>query len=114
MKNKTLDVHSGKWWLSIISLLAVFAQQVAHLFGWEITSEQMSELMALVNTGLVILGSLGLIYDTSDSEKTVSNIIQSDESLNKSIDWQPTAEQQNQDLKDKNAIEKKRGLIDGL
>jgi len=70
MKNKlinklTLDTHSRVWWISIISLVLVLAQQIGHLFGWEITSDMVNQIMAIVNTALAIAGSLGLIYDTS-------------------------------------------------
>ncbi|GAQ01455.1 hypothetical protein NBRC111452_1263 [Companilactobacillus farciminis] len=73
MKNKlTLDVHSKAWWVSLISLILVFGQQVGHLFGWEITSDQVNQIMGIVNTVLLIGGSLGLITDTS--KKNVSTI----------------------------------------
>lgn len=66
MKNKlTLDTHSKTWWVSLISLILVFGQQVGHLLGWEITSDQINQIMAIVNTVLLIAGSLGLVYDTS-------------------------------------------------
>jgi len=67
-KNKlTLDTHSKVWWVSIVSLVLVLAQQVGHLFGWEITSDMVNQIMAIVNTLLAIAGSLGLIYDTSNN-----------------------------------------------
>jgi len=82
MKTKlTLDVHSKAWWVSLISLILVFGQQVGHLLGWEITSDQINEIMAIVNTVLLIGGSLGLITDTS------KNSIQ-DSQLNKSTPTQ--------------------------
>lgn len=66
MKNKlTLDTHSKTWWVSLISLILVFGQQVGHLLGWEITSDQINQIMAIINTVLLIAGSLGLVYDTS-------------------------------------------------
>ena len=69
MKNKlTLDIHSKTWWVSLISLLLVFGQQVCHLLGWEITSDEINQIMAIVNTVLLIGGSLGLITDTSKSD----------------------------------------------
>ncbi|CAJ1187754.1 hypothetical protein CPR19081_DFPECDIO_01094 [Companilactobacillus paralimentarius] len=40
----TLDVHSKAWWVSLISLILVFGQQIGHLFGWEITSDQINQL----------------------------------------------------------------------
>lgn len=64
-KKLSLDTHSAVWWVSIVSLLGVLAQQVGHLFGWEITGEQLNQLMAIVNTLLSIGGALGLVYDTS-------------------------------------------------
>jgi len=69
MKNKlTLDTHSRVWWISIVSLVLVLAQQIGHLFGWEITSDEVNQIMAIVNTLLAIAGSLGLIYDTSGKD----------------------------------------------
>lgn len=66
MKSKlTLDTRSKVWWVSIISLVLVLAQQVGHLLGWEITSDEVNQIMSIVNTILAIAGSLGLIYDTS-------------------------------------------------
>lgn len=66
MKNKlTLDTHSGVWWTSIITLFLVLAQQIGHMFGWQITSEQVNQIMGIVNTCLAIASSLGLVYDTS-------------------------------------------------
>lgn len=68
-KNKlTLDTHSKVWWVSIVSLILVLAQQVGHLFGWEITGDMVNQIMAIVNTLLAIAGSLGLIYDTSSKD----------------------------------------------
>ncbi|AYE38393.1 hypothetical protein D1B17_06985 [Companilactobacillus zhachilii] len=69
MKNKlTLDTHSRVWWISIVSLVLVLAQQIGHLFGWEITNDEVNQIMAIVNTLLAIAGSLGLIYDTSGKD----------------------------------------------
>ncbi|WP_164509403.1 phage holin [Companilactobacillus jidongensis] len=69
-KKLSLDVHSTVWWVSIVSLIGVLAQQVGHLFGWEITGEQLNQIMAIVNTILSIGGALGLVYDTSKKEDT--------------------------------------------
>lgn len=76
MKSKlTFDTHSKVWWVSLVSLIGVLAQQVGHLFGWEITSEQLNQIMAIVNTILAIAVSFGLLYDTSkdNSDKTSKN-----------------------------------------
>ena len=73
MKNKlTIKNQNKTWWLSITSLVLVLIQQVGHLFGWEITSDEINQIMAIVNTLLVIAGSLGLIYDTS-ANSTISD-----------------------------------------
>ena len=50
------------------SLVLVLIQQVGHLFGWEITSDEINQIVAIVNTLLVIAGSPGLIYDTSGKD----------------------------------------------
>lgn len=76
MKNKlTIKNQNKTWWLSMTSLVLVLIQQVGHLFGWEITSDEINQIVAIVNTLLVIAGSLGLIYDTSGkgSEKYDKN-----------------------------------------
>lgn len=66
MKNKlTIKNQNKTWWLSMASLVLVLGQQVGHLFGWEITNDEINQIMAIINTLLVIAGSLGLIYDTS-------------------------------------------------
>lgn len=79
MKNKlTLDTHSAVWWVSTLSLVGVLVQQVGHLFGWEITGEELNQAMGIVNTVLTIAGSLGLVYDTSKGKPSDSNTVQSD------------------------------------
>ncbi|PMD70243.1 phage holin [Companilactobacillus nuruki] len=79
MKNKlTLDTHSAVWWVSTLSLVGVLVQQVGHLFGWEITGEELNQAMGIVNTVLTIAGSLGLVYDTSKDKTNESNTVQSD------------------------------------
>ena len=66
MKNKlTIKNQNKTWWLSMASLVLVLIQQVGHLFGWEITSDEINQIMGIVNTVLLIGGSLGLITDTS-------------------------------------------------
>lgn len=71
MKNKlTIKNQNKAWWLSLASLVAVLVQQVFHLFGWEITGDEINTVMAIVNTVLVILGSLGLVTDTSKNTDT--------------------------------------------
>lgn len=73
MKNKlTIKNQNKTWWLSMASLVLVLIQQVGHLFGWEITSDEINQIMGIVNTLLVIAGSLGLIYDTS-SKSTIGD-----------------------------------------
>jgi len=74
MKNKlTLDTHSKVWWVSIVSLILVLAQQIGHLVGWEITSDMVNQIMAIVNTALAIAGSMGLLYNTSKKDNNISD-----------------------------------------
>lgn len=74
MKKLTIKNQTKTWWLSMASLVLVLGQQVGHLFGWEITSDEINQIMAIVNTLLVIAGSMGLITDTSkDSSSSISN-----------------------------------------
>jgi len=79
MKNKlTIKNQNKTWWLSMTSLVLVLIQQVGHLFGWEITGEELNQAMGIVNTVLTIAGSLGLVYDTSKGKPSDSNTVQSD------------------------------------
>lgn len=78
MKNKlTIKNQTKTWWLSMASLVLVLGQQVGHLFGWEITSDEINQIMAIVNTLLVMAGSLGLITDTSKSDTSTVDSNQS-------------------------------------
>jgi uncharacterized membrane protein len=60
-----LDVHSKVWWTSITALLIVLAQQVAHMLGWEISSQIINGATGIINTLLTLGGLLGIITDTS-------------------------------------------------
>lgn len=70
LKFPSIDVHSKAWWGSLI---LVFGQQVGHLFGWEITSDQVNQIMGIVNTIFLIGGLLGLITDTSKNSVSTTN-----------------------------------------
>lgn len=65
----SLDVHSKTWWTSVIALVIVLVQQVAHLFGWTIPAGTLNDLTGLANTVLALAGMAGLIYDTSKGGK---------------------------------------------
>ncbi|MGE7092972.1 phage holin [Lysinibacillus sp. NPDC048646] len=62
--------------LALLSLLLLLAQQVAALFGYELTSMMSEQLTSIINTGLSIFVLMGVIVDpttqgTRDSERAL-------------------------------------------
>ncbi len=62
--------------LALLSLLLLLAQQVAALFGYELTSAMSEQLTSIINTGLSIFVLMGVIVDpttqgTRDSERAL-------------------------------------------
>lgn len=60
--------------LALFSLVLLLAQQVAALFGYEITSMMSEQLTSILNTVLSMLVLMGVVVDpttqgTSDSER---------------------------------------------
>ncbi|EON73001.1 phage holin [Lysinibacillus sphaericus] len=62
--------------LALLSLLLLLAQQVAALFGYELTGVMSEQLTSIINTGLSIFVLMGVIVDpttqgTRDSERAL-------------------------------------------
>ncbi|MET4559037.1 phi LC3 family holin [Lysinibacillus parviboronicapiens] len=62
--------------LALFSLLLLLAQQVAAIFGYELTSVMSDQLTSIINTVLSILVLMGVIVDpttrgTRDSERAL-------------------------------------------
>ncbi len=62
--------------LALFSLLLLLAQQVAAIFGYELTSAMSDQLTSIINTVLSILVLMGVIVDpttrgTRDSERAL-------------------------------------------
>ncbi|GLC87250.1 phage holin [Lysinibacillus piscis] len=62
--------------LALCSLVLLLGQQVAALFGYELTSAMSEQLLSIVNTVLSILVLMGVVIDpttngTSDSERAL-------------------------------------------
>ena len=72
-KNLTIDWHSSKWWISLLSVLFLLVQEVLKLFGVDVSDAVKGQYMDIVNT-LVSLGAiLGIIYDTSNSKEKLND-----------------------------------------
>lgn len=74
--NWKVRFRSKKFWVSIIALLAVLANQVAGVFDYDVTiiSEQLTEIAGTV---LLILSGIGIIVDPTtkginDSERAMT------------------------------------------
>lgn len=62
--------------LSLFSLILLLAQQVAAIFGYDLTSAMSTQLTYIINTVLSILVLMGVVVDpttrgTSDSERAL-------------------------------------------
>ncbi|MGA3601900.1 phage holin [Lysinibacillus agricola] len=62
--------------LSLFSLILLLAQQVAAIFGYDLTSAMSAQLTYIINTVLSILVLMGVVVDpttrgTSDSERAL-------------------------------------------
>ena len=62
--NWKVRVMNKMFWLAIIPMVLLLIQQVAHLFGIELTIVDLSDkLLAIVNTVFMILATLGIVAD---------------------------------------------------
>ncbi|KRM33390.1 hypothetical protein FC83_GL002959 [Agrilactobacillus composti DSM 18527 = JCM 14202] len=57
------------WWLSVTSLFLVLLQQILKLFGIGLSEVLTHQITDIINTLLALAGSLGLIYDTSITDR---------------------------------------------
>lgn len=62
--NMKVRFRSGKFWVGIISVLAVFVTQISLAFGLDV-SQQVEQVLNISNTILVLLAGFGVITDPS-------------------------------------------------
>lgn len=63
-----VDWHSKTLWTSLTALVIVLVQQLAKMFGFEFSNDLASQIQGAVNTVLLILGAVGVVYDTTKGE----------------------------------------------
>lgn len=73
--NWKIRLHSKLFWTSMLSLLLVLSNQIAAIFGMDITIYN-NQITAISETVLAILGLLGVIVDPttkglSDSDRAL-------------------------------------------
>ena len=77
MINWKIRLMNKQFWLSLIPALALTAQAVAAVFGWEIDlTTAGGKLLTVVNTGFALLVVLGIVVDPTtegigDSERAL-------------------------------------------
>ena len=78
MINWKIRLMNKQFWLSMIPALALTAQAVAAVFGWEIDlTTAVGRLLTVVNTVFALLVVLGIVVDPTtegvgDSERALS------------------------------------------
>ena len=78
MINWKIRLMNKQFWLSLIPALALTAQAVAAVFGWEIDlTTAVGRLLTVVNTVFALLVVLGIVVDPTtegvgDSERALS------------------------------------------
>ena len=78
MINWKIRLMNKQFWLSLIPALALTAQAVAAVFGWEIDlTTAVGRLLTVVNTVFTLLVVLGIVVDPTtegigDSERALS------------------------------------------
>ncbi len=78
MINWKIRLMNKQFWLSLIPALALCAQAVAAVFGWEIDlTTAVGKLLTVVNTVFALLVVLGIVVDPTtegigDSERALS------------------------------------------
>ena len=65
---KKVDWHSKVLWTSMTALVIVLVQQVAKVFGIEVSNDLANQVQGIVNTVLTILGLIGVVYDTTKGD----------------------------------------------
>ena len=77
MINWKIRLMNKQFWLSLIPALALTAQAIAAVFGWEIDlTTAVGKLLTVVNTVFALLVVLGIVVDPttegiSDSERAL-------------------------------------------
>ncbi len=78
MINWKIRLMNKQFWLSLIPALALTAQAIAAVFGWEIDlTTAVGKLLTVVNTVFALLVVLGIVVDPTtegvgDSERALS------------------------------------------
>ena len=78
MINWKIRLMNKQFWLSLIPALALTAQAVAAVFGWEIDlTTAVGKLLTVVNTVFALLVVLGIVVDPTtegvhDSERAMT------------------------------------------
>ena len=89
MINWKIRLMNRQFWLSLIPALALCAQAVAAVFGWEIyLSPTVTTLLAVVNTVFALLAVLGIVVDP-----TTAGIGDSERALGYEVPWEDEPEE---------------------
>ena len=93
MINWKIRLMNKQFWLSLIPALALCAQAVAAVFGWEIDlTTAVGRLLTVVNTVFALLVVLGVVVDP-----TTAGIGDSDRALGYDEPWEDEEEEQPKD-----------------
>ena len=83
MINWKIRLMNKQFWLSLIPALALTAQAVAAVFGWEIDlTTAVGKLLTVVNTVFALLVVLGIVVDP-----TTEGVGDSERALNYNEPW---------------------------
>lgn len=89
MINWKIRLMNKQFWLSLIPALALCAQAVAAVFGWEIDlTTAVGKLLTVVNTVFALLVVLGVVVDP-----TTAGIGDSERALGYDEPWEDEAEE---------------------
>ena len=89
MINWKIRLMNKQFWLSLIPALALCAQAVAAVFGWEIDlTTAVGKLLTVINTVFALLAVLGVVVDP-----TTAGIGDSERALGYDEPWQDEAEE---------------------
>ena len=87
--NWKIRLMNKQFWLSLIPALALCAQAIAAVFGWEIDlSPTVTTLLAVVNTVFALLAVLGVVVDP-----TTAGIGDSERALGYEAPWEDEPEE---------------------
>ena len=88
MINWKIRLMNKQFWLSLIPALALCAQAIAAVFGWEIDlTTAVGKLLTVVNTVFALLVVLGVVVDP-----TTAGIGDSDRALSYNEPWEDVTE----------------------